>query len=145
MIKLFWILNVRIKYMNKLKVIVASAMIVHSVVVMQDGNTLVRYLGAAESAFTQSRYKGAESFYIAAFKEPGFDQLDDKTRTRAQINYAETLLAQCNFKEGHKHFDVRLLNQDLKRKALQKPWDGTCQDEKCPSLLVRGEHGIGDT
>jgi len=99
----------------------------------------------AEDAFKSSDYKKAEKLYTTVLQLPEIEQGDAKVKNRAQINLGETLFARGKFKEGYSFFDARLNNPDGKRKPLQKVWNGSCAQDSCSPLLVRGEHGIGDT
>jgi hypothetical protein len=97
----------------------------------------------AEEAFKRSEYQKAAGLYTQ-FIQPS-DATNPKIPVRDRINLGETLFALGQFKEGFPFFDARLHNPDGKRKPLQKPWDGNCEKGQCKLLLIRGEHGIGDT
>lgn len=109
------------------------------------GSPVVQAVQNAETAFKKSEYKHAEELYNGVLTNPSFATLDDKTKMRANINFAETLLARGKYQKGHEHFDARLRNTAANRKPLKNSWDGKCANDTCAPLLIRGEHGIGDT
>jgi hypothetical protein len=119
-------------------IIVLACAVAPSVVAMEIQPVCSIVQLTAEEAFKSSDYKQASILYKA------FADSDRQLEVRAHINYAESLLARGNFEKGFQAFDARLENTALPRKPLQKPWDGNPEIQG-KTILVRGEHGIGDT
>jgi hypothetical protein len=95
----------------------------------------------ATEAFKRSQYETAEQLFEQHFKTAN---PQDPKELPNLINHAETLLALGRYHEGFQKFEARLANPAMKRKALEKPLiQGS--DVKGKTILVRCEHGIGDT
>ena len=95
---------------------------------------------AQQDVFEQAN----ELFYRSEYKKACalFDQLAitaGELPRVAAVNYAETVLALGEYKRGFTLFEKRLRN----RAPLHKPWDGS--DPRGKTILVRAEHGNGDT
>lgn len=125
----------------KMQGLLALLLLCGAPMVRASDENIFETLGDAESCFKQSEYRLAKAIYSGALASPSLKAVDAQKVNDAKINYGETLMALGEFEEGFEYFEARLQNDESKRKPLKKEWKG----EKCDTLLVRYEHGIGDT
>jgi len=91
---------------------------------------------AAKQLYYASRYREAEGAYRQSFADKEPTSLD-------AAEFGEVLMARGKYQEGCKYFNARLQAGNYKRVPLRKPWDGSV--DMPFTLLVRAEHGLGDT
>jgi len=96
-----------------------------------------------EELFKRSEYQKAAAGYESQLGTLNKGDASQDEVRRAHINYGETLMALGQYKKGGEEFEHRLGNTAMGRVPLQKPWDGS--DPKDKTVVVRVEHGLGDT